>query len=172
MNVPTSGRRDPAVGYLAVLEDPQFGFTGGLLVVSASGRPLEFHCSTPLAVTRAQEILFGATLREHVCGELIAAALIKAAKITPTVLLVQQRAAAPLGAEAPVVLLTPPVDDAPTEQTPLSGFDRPAVAEEVDALLAGLAHHVSLAEPFERVHEAIREAQRLSTPEAPSSDAA
>jgi hypothetical protein len=40
-----------------------------------------------------------------------------------------------------------------------SGFDgeQPAVAE----LLTLLAQHVDLAEPFGRIHEAIREAQRI-----------
>lgn len=185
MNVPNRGRRAPSVGYLAVLHDPQLGYTGGLLIVSASGRPLEFHCSTPLAVTRAQEILFGATLSAHVCGELIGGALVNAAKIKPTLLLVQHADAAP-AAGLPVMLLAPAEETADTTDTteapaageeppaspvPLTGFDEEAAAE-VEELLATLDQHIELAEPFERVHEAVREAQRLSTPEAPSSVAA
>lgn len=172
MNVPNHGRRAPTVGYLAVLEDPQLGFTGGLLVISASGRPLEFHCSTPLAVTRAQEILFGATLRAHLCGELIAATLLKTAKIAPTVLLVQDPAAAPPAAGLPVMLLAPSDADADPAPRMIAGADSDAAVAEIDALLDSLVNHIELAEPFERVNEAVREAQRLSVQEAPASDAA
>ncbi|TWT77914.1 hypothetical protein Pla123a_17130 [Posidoniimonas polymericola] len=172
MNVTNNGRRPPTVGYLAVLEDPQLGFAGGLLVISASGRPLEFHCSTPLAVTRAQEILFGTTLRSHLCGELIATTLLKTAKITPTVLLVQDPAAAPPAAGVPTMLLAPPTDDAQPAPRLIAGGDSDAAVAEIDALLDALVNHVELAEPFERVQEAVREAQRLSVQEAPASDAA
>ena len=52
----------PAIGFLTALEDPQHGFFGGYLVLSELGRPLEFHCSTPVLPNQAQRILYGKTL--------------------------------------------------------------------------------------------------------------
>ncbi len=183
MNIATPGRESPSVGYLAVIEDPRFGFTGGLLVVSAQGRPLEFHCSTPLLPTRAQEILFGPTLRPYVCGELIAGSLVAAAKIKPTVLLLRDPAAAPPGASVPTLLVQAAPQD---EETPPGEADWLAIGETRLVLLAGaerglseirqpletLGGHVAIDEPFERVHEAIREAQRISGQEAAVGNAA
>lgn len=160
------------MGYLAISHNPQHGFIGGLLILSPQGRPLEFHCSTPLLPTRAQEILYGPTLRPYVCGELIAGALLAAAKIRPRVLLVQEPCAQPPAAGCPVGVIgsgedcqTPGAADSEAPEgadsplPPLGGAD--ADLPEGRELLAELAQRINLAEPFERVHEAIREAQRI-----------
>jgi hypothetical protein len=70
----------PTIGFLTVVEDAEAGWTGGLLVLNAAGRPLEFHCTAPIRPNRAQEILYGPTLRPFVYGEQIAATLLAKAK--------------------------------------------------------------------------------------------
>lgn len=178
MNVPTSGRQPATIGYLTVLRDPQLGFTGGLLILSPTGRPLEFHCSTPLAPTRAQEILFGATLNSHICGELIATALLDAAKLKPTLLVLQDADAAPPDAAMPTLLLCESSQtEEPSErhsETPclvvggatLQRLDSSSTdSDQATQLLETLSAHVAPDEPFERVQEAVREAQRISRQE-------
>ena len=59
----------PAIGFLTVCEQPEQGYFGGLLVLNTNGRPLEFHCTAPVKTNRAQEILYGPTLRQYLFGE-------------------------------------------------------------------------------------------------------
>ena len=80
-----NGRTQPStpIGFLSVLEDRELGSIGGYLVLNRSGRPLEFHCTAPVRANRAQEILYGPTLRPYLCGEQIAPALLAKAKSKP-----------------------------------------------------------------------------------------
>ncbi len=68
------------LGFLTVLDHPRLGLIGGFLILNAMGRPLEFHCTTPVKANRAQEILYGNTLEPYLYGEQIARTLISRAK--------------------------------------------------------------------------------------------
>jgi hypothetical protein len=70
----------PAIGFLTVVEHADWGLTGGLLAINVIGRPLEFHCTAPFRPTRAQQILYGPTLRPFVYGEQIAQTLLSRLK--------------------------------------------------------------------------------------------
>lgn len=61
------------------------GAFGGYLILNTVGRPLEFHCTAPVRPSRAQEILYGATLQAYLHGEQIGQALLEKAKLTPLV---------------------------------------------------------------------------------------
>ena len=74
-------------GFLTVIENQRLGLIGGYLVLNNSGRPLEFHCTTPVRANRAQEILYGTTLDAFLYGEQIAQILIKRAKVKPYTIL-------------------------------------------------------------------------------------
>jgi len=74
-------------GFLTVTENQRFGLIGGYLVLNHLGRPLEFHCTTPVRANRAQEILYGTTLDAFLYGEQIAQTLIKRAKVKPPTVL-------------------------------------------------------------------------------------
>lgn len=74
-----------AVGFLTVVEHPQHGLFGGYLLLNVAGRPLEFHCTAPLKPSRAQEILYGPTLRPYLYGEQIGGTLVAKAKTRPLV---------------------------------------------------------------------------------------
>ena len=50
-----------------------------------AGRPLEFHCTTPLKPNRAQEILYGPTLESFLYGEQIGRTLIQQGGESPLV---------------------------------------------------------------------------------------
>jgi len=70
-------------GFLTVTEHQQLGLIGGYLVLNHLGRPLEFHCTTPVRASRAQKILYGSTLYSFLCGDQVAQLLIQRAKIKP-----------------------------------------------------------------------------------------
>jgi len=70
---------------LTVCEHEAQGAFGGYLVLNTAGRPLEFHCTAPVRPSRAQEILYGATLQAYLYGEQIGQALLEKAKTTPLV---------------------------------------------------------------------------------------
>src|SRR4051812_23172961 len=62
----TAGGASPAaLGFLTVVEDEQQGLVGGYLLLNPLGRPVEFHCTAPVKPNRAQQILYGPTLRPY-----------------------------------------------------------------------------------------------------------
>ncbi|MGD9634281.1 MAG: hypothetical protein AB7G28_10830 [Pirellulales bacterium] len=173
-------------GYLSAVESPELGFFGGYLLVSPLGRPLEFHCTAPIRPSRALEILYGPTLQPYLLGEQIAGTLLAKARTKPQIILTDQPNALchRVKIDSPIVCWqsSTGTDDAlPTQPRQLvvaghafelpSGFD--SDRDIALALLTQLASHVELLEPFDRIHEAIREAHRIDvrSPET-QSDAA
>jgi hypothetical protein len=93
-------------GFLTVSENAK-GVVGGYLVLNHAGRPVEFHCTSPVRANRAQEILYGATLEPFLYGEQIGQTLIARAKNRPDVILTDspQVLAAQEFVETPVVFI-------------------------------------------------------------------
>lgn len=158
-------------GYLSTVHSAAHGYFGGYLIISALGRPLEFHCSAPVRPNRAQEILYGPTLQPYLLGEQIGGTLLSRAKLKPRIILTNQSASLCLRAriDAPLALLLPsgPQQAGPSRRFTVleHEFELPANFEaDVDLAsqwLKSLGQHVDFAEPFDRIHEAIREAQRI-----------
>ncbi len=190
---------EPAFGYLSVLESAEHGFFGGYLIISDWGRPLEFHCTAPVRPSRAQQILYGPSLRPYLLGDQIGPALLGKAKIAPQIILTDQPATLCLRSrgEVPMAMVTRPPNAATHAEAAVATVASDAVStsdlsapaypnlppgrlhvggyeielprafhmegEQVATLLTPLIAHVDLAEPFERIHEAIREAQRIGS---------
>ena len=76
-----------SIGFVTVRRNMEHGYFGGYLIVNSLGRPLEFHCTLPVKPSRAQEILYGPTLDDFICGEQIAKALTAKAKLTANLIL-------------------------------------------------------------------------------------
>jgi hypothetical protein len=192
--MPQSG---PTFGYMSAWDWAEHGYFGGYLIVSGLGRPLEFHCTSPVRPNRAQQILYGPTLAEYLIADQIGPTLLRESKLHPHLLLVDHfclLGLRPRG-ETPVARLLNRANEpnaaaawvarkqsdgesvsAPAEEAnPSIAASRICVADhlfevahvseeratQVASLLALLAARIELAEPFERIHEAIREAQRL-----------
>ncbi len=68
------------LGFITVVDHPKFGLVGGFLVLNLLGRPIEFHCTAPVKANRAQEILYGNTLKPYLFGEQIGQVLIRRCK--------------------------------------------------------------------------------------------
>ncbi|MEX0937067.1 MAG: hypothetical protein WDZ59_04345 [Pirellulales bacterium] len=174
-----------ALGFLTVLEDDELGIFGGYLLVNSTGRPLEFHCTAPVKPNRAQEILYGPTLRPYLYGEQIGATLLEQTKQPPPLVLTDSTPALAVRAhvQTPVALIalgdSPGTalriadgNDAslvdgdgtdPARVGPYSVVVHNAHASDLSAVeeLIGGSCAIDLLEPFERIRAAICEAQRI-----------
>ena len=169
-----SGKSLPAYGFITVLESAEHGLFGGYLVLSPLGRPLEFRCSTPIAPSRAQEILYGPTLRPYLFAEVIGQALVSGSELPVQAILTDQRDMLPLGAAADAVVLH--VAPAGESAAPCAageidfagcricaGAGQSLAPAQLEALLAPLAARIDLCEPFGRIVAALAEAQLASS---------
>ena len=119
----TDAKSKPALGFLTVIEHPQYGLFGGYLVLNTAGRPLEFHCTAPIKPNRAQQILYGPTLESFLYGEQIGQTLVNQASIPPMLICTDREPAlaAREHVSMPVVLVLPPEDAPVAEQSGESG---------------------------------------------------
>ena len=160
----------PTFGFLTVVESAAHGVFGGYLLVDVLGRPVEFHCTTPVRVSRAQQILYGASLHGHLHGRQIGATLLAEGTASPDVVLTDVESMLQVRPHTalPVALVRrADATEAGTGFTIGAARVRPhetdaAREEAVRERLAELAATVDLCEPFERIRAAIDEAQRHS----------
>jgi len=160
-----------AIGFLTVVDDSSHGLFGGYLILNPAGRPVEFHCTAPVKPNRAQEILYGVTLKPYLYGEQIARALIEKSKILPRIVCFDQACAMcvrPL-VSIPAILVenATGVDSVSDSRIlwqnkqifsalPDYPDDVPAVRKVLDELVI----EFDFMEPFERIRNAISEAQK------------
>jgi len=189
----------PSVGFLTVVDSGGGSFLGGYLVLNASGRPLEFQCTAPVKANRAQEILYGPTLHPYLWGEQIGGALISKSRTRPLFVCTDQShtLAVRAAVDLPVIQVLPAAQrssGAPSQQN-ITATSSPESAEQPSAERLILGRYscalsrshltdratverawkthlddLHLREPFERIREAITEAQRPAA--GPASGAA
>ena len=178
----TSAKSLPSLGFLTVVEHAELGLLGGYLLLNAAGRPLEFHCTAPVKPTRAQEILFGPTLRPYLYGEQIGQTLLTRSKLTPILVCTDSE---PMLAvrdhtHVPVALVGATAGLAATSGAtaglPSSGFVAIRLGHSELLLPAAFAadeqtlrdrwpaqaDDLDLTEPFTRIREALDEAQKTA----------
>jgi len=164
-----SAKQVPCLGFLTVVEHAELGLLGGYLLLNLAGRPLEFHCTAPVKPNRAQEILYGPTLRPFLYGEQIGQTLLARSKLTPLVACTDSESvlAARDFTETPLVLVRE------GEAAELRSFRlgrnhvtaTPGYGSDQQAILAAWpaqADHLDLCEPFVRIREALEEAQKAA----------
>lgn len=126
----------------------------------------------PVRPSRAQEILYGPTLRPYLCGEQIATALLAKLSTPPLAVLtddVDVMSVAQL-TDVPVLLVPSNESDGADDEAAFEwltianwrlGTTRPQTdADALARLLADFTANVDPAEPFERIRSAIDQAQR------------
>ena len=188
-----SSKSLPSLGFLAVLERPDQGLMGGFLVVSTRGRPLEFRCTTPVAPSRAQEILYGAALRPHLHSEVIGHPLLAGADLCPPLVLVNDRdfLGLALMTETCIAEVHPIENGTVAAETPAAAESEEPSARRSEFALGGcritladtcrlddasrqsldeLSRHVPLIEPFERIRTALDEVLAASATDERSDD--
>lgn len=162
------------IAYYTVVEEERTGWTGGLLLLNGGGRPLEFQCTLPVRPTRAHEILFGLTLRDHLIGEVIGPLLVKKCRTPISLLCCDQPEAMKIEANigCPVALVEEAAisDEGPITDDLMAGSTRVSLAgstlrvpleasEQVQSVTEQLQDLPDALEPFERIRDAIKEAQ-------------
>jgi hypothetical protein len=186
----STAKATPCLGFLTVVENEELGLLGGYLLLNAAGRPLEFHCTAPVKPNRAQEILYGRTLRPFLYGEQIGQTLLARPKLTPVLVCTDSEPvlAAREVADVPMVLVLDDAlsTDAAAPTSPLAlgpgqhpfdpslqpgpfrlGRNRVCTAAAFAGDEALIRQHwpaqadgLDLLEPFARIREALDEAQR------------
>lgn len=166
----------PTFGFLTALADSEHGYFGGYLVLSEMGRPLEFHCTTPVLPNQAQKILYGKTLAAYVLADLIGQALLSKSKLPVTAVMTDLPDMLGLTLLRDEVIICVGSNGHIDEQADqnagphfsLGGYQLFGSAtclwqpSEQQQTLSNLAMRVDLSEPFDRIREAIREAQRIT----------
>lgn len=167
----SQGNHDPLrIGFLTAVEDAERGFVGGLLVTNRFGRPLEFQCTAPVKPNRAQQILYGPTLRPFVLGELLGRTLVEKVGVKPHLVLIESNEILDLRQHATmaVACLAAKLTDETLQMSlgkhviefhPEFAEDRNEVARFTKSIPAD----ADLREPFERVREALIETIRLGS---------
>lgn len=161
------GQDGPTFGFLTAVDSAAHGTFGGYLVVDVLGRPLEFHCTTPVKVSRAQQILYGPTLHTHLHGMQIGATLLAEGSIIPAVVLTDLETMLQVRPHTslPVALVKRAGELSGTGFALGGNRVQPHAVDaehepQIEERLRELAVAVDLSEPFERIRAAIDEAQR------------
>ncbi len=170
-----SSESDPTIGFYTVEQNELTGWTGGLLVLNGGGRPLEFQCTLPVRPSRSHEILYGATLRDYLIGDAIGSLLVKRCRNAPSVICCDQAEALQLDGycDQPIALVSEAAepDEGPITDEMMPGYEtlelagssiRVAIerADQVRSLAKQFPNLTDLLEPFDRIREAISEAQK------------
>ena len=161
------------VGYYTVVDDERMGWTGGLLILNAAGRPLEFQCTLPVRPSKAHEILYGPTMRGHLISEIIGPLLLKKSRTPLSMICCDQPEALSLetSLQVPIALVDEAAEpnEGPIAADMMSGSSSCQLAgakcwvpmeqlEQVERLLEHFSDLPDAVEPFSRIREAIKEA--------------
>jgi|SoiMethySBSTD1v2_1073268.scaffolds.fasta_scaffold254643_2 hypothetical protein len=163
------------IGFLTVFSEGT-GFLGGYLVTNSWGRPLEFRLSTAVQPNRVQQILYGSTLTDYLCADLIGKTLIEKTATVVQLLVTDSHHVLPIRSrvDVPVVAAISGEPTAMPSDRPLCTFTHPrssaplSIREEhapdegsARAILDRLDAALDLAEPFARIREAMAEARKM-----------
>lgn len=164
------------LGFLTVFPEGT-GYLGGYLVTNSWGRPVEFRLSTAVQPNKVQQILYGPTLTEYLCAELIGKTLVEKTS-TPVQLLVTDCAEVlPIRTRLDIPTIMARADDGIAEtgpNVPMIRLDHQRSAlplwwreehraddELIRAILDRLDPALELTEPFARIREAMTEARKM-----------
>ena len=169
-----------ALGFLTVIQEPT-GWVGGYLVTNAWGRPLEFRLTSAVQPNRVQTVLYGPTLNEYLHVDVIGKALVEKTSIRPDLIVTDCPAVLGLRSriDIPVIGLVlpgsagvPPASDfialthaiskSPLLLSARFASDEAMIVERLD----GVDPAVDLAEPFDRIREAVAEARKMGVSRA------
>lgn len=162
---PNPGEKTLAFLDLATFEEGA-AIRGGCLVTDAMTRPLEFRVSGAIRPTSLQKVLYGDTLHEYICNDLIGVPMLQSVESKLDLILVRDAEFLKLRpqAEVPVLWVRGTVDGQFVLQA-LPGYEQEAEAGR-DALPRRLRGR-GIMEPFLRIKTALEEAHNLKVGEQP-----
>ena len=138
------------------------------MILTVAGRPVEFHCTAPVTANRAQQILYGATLKQFLVSDQIGTALLDKARSKLDIVIVDQRDLCTLSStvQLPFVLTDSNEHkhefDAEGNIRQLEGASYEIIgqsADQTDGLLKLFIETLPLSEPFDRIYQAMGEAR-------------
>ena len=137
---------------------------GGCLVTDSLTRPLEFRVSGPIRPTSLQKVLYGDTLHEYICNDLIGVPMLQTLENKPDLVLVREAEFLKLRprVEIPVLWVRATVDG----QFVLQAF--PNFEQEAESGRDALPRRLrgrNVMEPFLRIRSALEEAHNLKVGE-------
>jgi hypothetical protein len=138
---------------------------GGCLVTDSNTRPIEFRVSGPVRPTGLQKILYGDTLHEYICNDLIGVPMLTALEAKPDLILVRDAEFLKLRLRVNIAVLwvRSTVDGQYVLQA-LPGYEEEA--ESGRDLLPRRLRGRNIMEPFQRIKSALEEAHNLKVGEA------
>lgn len=173
----TSATGSLHLGFLTVLHEAG-GYLGGYLVTNLWGRPLEFRLSTAVQPNKVQQILYGGSLQSYICADLIGKTLLERTSTAAQLVLTDREPTLDLRllVNLPVIWSARRDDPVATalaaqgaEVAPANDHHGPLLrhprhpedAARVRDILCQLDGNLDLAEPFERIREALAEARKM-----------
>jgi len=139
--------------------------SGGVLITSHLGRPIEFQCSLPIRPNKTQKTLYGSTLMPFLKGELVAEALFHKLQAKPDILLIDDPGcfSESVWSEVPVARFVGQQEDEGAASIHKHQLYVDACHQEKFAAIhERLAKHIpdsaDLREPLKRIEEALQEA--------------
>ncbi len=153
------------IGFLDLTSfDDGEALRGGCLVTDPLIRPLEFHVSAAVRPTSMQKVLYGDSLHEYVCTELLGLPLLQTLEQEPDFVLVRDAEFLKVRPQVsvPVLWVRGTVEGQYVLQS-LPGYD--GEAEETRGVLPKKLRGHSIMEPFIRVKNALEEAHQLNVGE-------
>ncbi len=150
---------------LASFEDGE-ALRGGCLVTDGLTRPLEFRVSGAVRPTSLQKVLYGDTLHEYVCNDLLGMPILQTLESKPDFVLVRDAEFLKVRpkVEFPVLWVRGTVDGQYVLQA-FPGYDQEA--EQVRDSLPKRLRGRSILEPFIRIKSALEEAHNLNVGSPP-----
>ncbi len=167
------------IGFLTIVHVPELGFCGGFLLINSLGRPVEFHCTAPVQENKTQKILYGKTYPSFLFCDQIGRALVAKSKLTAGLIIANRTELAAMkdSLSQPLLVLknSDDPDDNTDSPTPINYANEFSVNQHQLAYLGTddehlriaksycqtLAETIPLDEPFERICQAIDEAQAV-----------
>jgi hypothetical protein len=160
------------LAFIDVAIFPDGSIRGGILTTDIETRPYEFRATSPIKPTQVQQILYGATIKDYVYGELICAPLVRATKEKLSVVITKE----------PYILTMRPLVSVPVilvkSENPQAGDGGSPVSLSFSAhksfmnelsyaqtILAPIMQKHNLIEPFERLKLALNEVHRMGVGE-------
>lgn len=147
---------------------------GGILTTDIDTRPFEFRVTTPIKPTQVQQILYGASLKDYVYGELICAPLVKATKEKLSIVLTKDNyliSIRPL-VSIPVILIRANETQTNDGIKPITLYPHRNFPNELvfaQTILTPVMQKHDLLEPFERLRLALQEIHRAGLGEVKKS---
>ncbi|MGA2442014.1 MAG: hypothetical protein ABSH08_13750 [Tepidisphaeraceae bacterium] len=158
------------IAYISCPQDAGRNYLGAILLTDYRTRPLEFAFVSPVKVTLMQKIIHGKTLDWVVTVDIIAKRLLSEATKRPDVIFVDSDLLLELQelTDIPVAKLSREQTSAsqPTSLSPLKfSTSREGDKENiVGSVLSTIEAYADLMDPFGRMTDAIREAQKNAPP--------